>query len=85
MKDRIVVDANILFSALLKKGNPYIKVLMNANCKFFGPTFVFIELFKHKEKIQKYSSLSEEELLELLGIVLDQIEFISKRNRQTNT
>ena len=77
MKDRIVVDANILFSALLKKGNPYIKVLMNANCKFFGPTFVFIELFKHKEKIQKYSSLSEEELLELLGIVLDQIEFIS--------
>jgi len=49
MKNRIVVDANILFSALLKKGNPYIKVLMNANCKFFGPTFVFIELFKHKQ------------------------------------
>jgi len=50
MKNRIVVDANILFSALLKKGNPYIKVLMNANCKFFGPTFVFIELLNIKRK-----------------------------------
>ncbi len=77
MKDRIVVDANILFSTLLKRENPYIKILMNANCKFFAPTFVFIELFKHKEKIKKCSSIPEEEFLELLGIVLDQIEFIS--------
>jgi predicted nucleic acid-binding protein len=77
MKNRIVVDANIFFSALLKNENPYIKILMGANCKFFAPKFVFIEIFKHKEKIVKYSSLSEEELLEALEIVLDQVEFIS--------
>ena len=77
MKNRIVVDANIFFSALLKNENPYIKILMGANCKFFAPKFVFIEIFKHKEKIVKYSSLSEEELLEMLEMILEWIEFIS--------
>ncbi len=77
MENKIVVDANIFFSALLKKENPYISTLINANCKFFAPKFVFIELFKHKEKILKYSSLTEEELLEILEIVLEQVEFIS--------
>jgi predicted nucleic acid-binding protein len=85
MKNKIVVDANILFSALLKKENPYIKILINANCKFFAPKFVFVELFKHKDKIQKCSSLSEEELLELLEIVLERIEFISLKQIDKST
>ena len=50
---------------------------MSGSRKFFTPKFVFIELFKHKGKILKCSSLSEEELLEALEIVLDQVEFIS--------
>ena len=77
MRCKVVVDANILFSTLLKRENPYITILMNADCKFFAPKFVFVELFKHKEDIHRYSSISNEELLELLSAVLERIEFIS--------
>ena len=77
MENKIVIDANILFSALLKKDNPYIEIIMSGSRKFFTPKFVFIELFKHKGKILKCSSLSEEELLEMLEMILEWIEFIS--------
>ena len=85
MKSKIVVDANILFSALLKRNNPYIKILLNSNCRFFAPKFIFIELFKHKNKIQKFSSLSEEEVIELLKVVIENIEFLSLKGIDRET
>jgi len=85
MRCKVVVDANILFSALLKRENPYITILMNADCKFFAPKFVFVELFKHKEDIHRYSSISNEELLELLSAVLERIEFISLKQIDKQT
>ncbi|MDQ7033159.1 MAG: PIN domain-containing protein [Desulfonauticus sp.] len=77
MKNKIVVDANILFSALLKRKNPFIKIILNANCDFFAPKFLFLEIFKHKHKIEKFSSLTEKEILELMEVLLEKLEFIS--------
>ena len=55
----------------------FIKILLNLDCQFFTPKFIFVELFKHKSKIQKFSSLSEEEILELLRAAVERIKFIS--------
>ena len=46
---KIVVDANIIFSALIK-GNPvYIKILNNIDA--YAPDFIFVELEKYENRI----------------------------------
>ncbi|WP_297474073.1 PIN domain-containing protein [Persephonella sp.] len=51
---KIIVDANIIFSALIK-GNPvYIKILNNVDA--YAPDFTFIELEKYEKRILKKTS-----------------------------
>ena len=55
--------------------------------KCFSPNFVFVEIFKHKDKILKYTKSSEVEVYEYLNEILKRIHFvseeiISKDNRQ---
>lgn len=72
----VVVDTNILFSILLRKNSRLRDVLINANdTKFYCCRLSIIELFKHKSKILKYSSLSEEELFEILQDILQRLYF----------
>ncbi len=73
---RIIVDTNIIFSALLKKNSKELELLLNAKCDFFIPKILFIELFKHKEKIMHISKLREDEVLELLYRILEKVEII---------
>uniref|UniRef100_UPI00378411D8 PIN domain-containing protein n=1 Tax=Prosthecobacter sp. TaxID=1965333 RepID=UPI00378411D8 len=40
--------------------------------------YVFVEIFKHKERIADASGLSEPELLSLLHSILERIEFIDE-------
>lgn len=70
---KVVVDTNILFSALLRMPNEYATTILLSEHSFYSPKFVFVELFKHKEKIVKYSKLDEDELLELLHRLLKRI------------
>jgi predicted nucleic acid-binding protein len=42
------------------------------------PRFVFIELFKHKERILAATDLSEEELLEALNSLFAHIQFLDE-------
>ena len=84
---KIVIDTNILFSSLLSKSSKLRKILLNKDYQFFSPNFVFVEIFKHKEKILKYTKSSEVEVYEYLNEILKKIHFvneeiISKENRQ---
>ncbi len=72
----VVVDSNILFSALLSKNSFQLATLLKEEYKFVAPNFLFTEIFKHKDKILKYSKLAEPELLELLNYSLSNIQFI---------
>ena len=61
----VVIDTNILFSALLGKKSVWIRNIIfseefRKKYKFITCKFAFVELFKHKEKIQKYSNYSED-------------------------
>ena len=77
---RIVVDTNVLFSALLRMPNLYATTIFLGEHSFYSPKFVFIELFKHKEKITKHTKLTEDEVLELLHRLLKRIR-ISEENQ----
>jgi predicted nucleic acid-binding protein len=75
---KVVVDANIVFSALLSKNSQYRDLLFDGQYDFYSPNFVFLEIFKHKEKILKCTKESEEEVYGFLGKILKKITFVKE-------
>ena len=78
----IVVDSNILFSALRPNSRTRNKIL-NSEDHYFTANFLIVEIFKHKEAILKKSKASEEETLVFLSKILTRIQFISEENIST--
>jgi predicted nucleic acid-binding protein len=70
MSESIVIDTNILFSALLKEDSKATGIILNSNHGFFICESTIMELFKHKEKIVRLSQLPEEDLIRLFYILL---------------
>jgi predicted nucleic acid-binding protein len=66
----VVVDTNILFSALLRKPTRFSEILLQAEHRFYVSESVIIELFRHKERILRLSRLNEDELVHLYQILL---------------
>ena len=67
----MVVDANIAFKCLAaQRGDLRDRLGPPANLKFYSPRFLFVELFKHKERLGRATQLSEEELLGSIAVNL---------------
>ncbi len=66
----VVVDTNILISALLRSGSPFAQVILGSKRDFFICESTIVELFKHKERITQLSKLSETEVIRLLYTLL---------------
>lgn len=81
----IVLDTNIIFSILLDRGSKIREKFFEKDVRYIAPNFVFVELFKHKEKLLKFSRLSEAELLELLHRILHRITFVDESTIATAT
>jgi putative PIN family toxin of toxin-antitoxin system len=75
---KVVVDSNIIFSALLIKNSKIRDTLLMKNHHFYSPNYFFNEIFKYKEKILRCSKLDEVELYEYLRRILENIQFIRK-------
>jgi predicted nucleic acid-binding protein len=75
---KIIVDSNIIFSSLLSSSNKYIETIYQSGHQFFSPYFAYVELFKYKEKILKYSKMNEPALLEQLYLILKNITFVKE-------
>jgi putative PIN family toxin of toxin-antitoxin system len=61
---KIVIDTNIIFSALLNTNSKIGDYLLDPNSKleFYSPEYVLDELDKYHNKLLKYSSLTEKQL-----------------------
>ena len=65
---RIVIDTNILFASLLHAQSRFRQAILTDSAHvFYGPRFVVVELFKHKERIADATDLDEDDLLECLN------------------
>lgn len=72
---KIVVDANIIFSALIK-GNPvYIKILNNVDA--YAPDFIFIELEKYEKRILEKVS-NKQRMKEIIYKIFKKITIIPR-------
>lgn len=67
---RIVVDANILFSALLRPQSPFTRRIIQREQTFFVCESAIVSLFKHKERIVSLSQLPEEDVVRQFYILL---------------
>jgi predicted nucleic acid-binding protein len=77
----LVVDTNIVFSAILNPSSKIGKILLNSGgyFKFYSCDFLRVELLKHHNKLLKLTRLSDNELEELESLVTQNITFINER------
>lgn len=50
--NKIIIDTNIVFSSLISHSEALRDIIFNNNFKFFAPNYLFIEIFRKKEKIE---------------------------------
>lgn len=76
---RIIVDANIVFSGILKSDGKIGDLLINSGSlfKFISPDFLRIEIQRHHEKLIQISKLTLEQVLESEFQICKSIHFIS--------
>ena len=76
----IIVDTNIVFSALLTSNSRIGDLLMDSrSCyKFYSCKYLQKELYRHLPKAQKHSKLNNEQLFELLSLLESRIFFIDE-------
>jgi predicted nucleic acid-binding protein len=70
----VIIDTNILFSALLREHSSFAQAMLVSDRKFYLCESVIIELFKHKEKIIRLSQLSEEQVITLYHSLIKKLE-----------
>jgi predicted nucleic acid-binding protein len=73
----VIVDANVAFKCLLAgRGDLRERIGPGGHPQLFTPRFLFVELFKHKERLIKASGLAEADLLAGLHTLLNQLTFV---------
>ena len=74
---RLVIDANILFAALIKDSSTT-QLLINDNLQLFAPEFLFEEFAKYKDYILKKTHRAKENFKEFYNLLEQKITIISK-------
>ena len=75
----VVVDANVVISALITRGKPFRIFKLNGIEKmleFIAPNQLYTEIENNLEKILASSRLEKEEFIEALNIIRSQIDVI---------
>ena len=77
---RIIVDTNIVFSALLNSNSRIGRILLNSRDKFqfYSCKYLQKEIHNHIVKIQNHSGLNIYDLLELIVLIESRIFFIEE-------
>lgn len=78
---KIVVDTNIVFSAILNSNSRIAKILLNSKTHFhfFTCNYLRVEIQRHRNRLLKLTKLTESNLSELEELVTRNITFIDER------
>ena len=79
---QLVVDANILFSALIKDSETRF-LLLNTKLELFSPEFLLNEVKKHilsDGKVREKILLSDSEISEIISVLLAKIKVLDKES-----
>ena len=71
----LVIDANVLFSALIKDSFAY-NLIFSGSFHIFTPEYIFAELEKHKEELLKKTERTDEEFFRLVEALKRRIAIV---------
>ena len=71
----IILDSNILFSALIKDSTTR-KIILEYDSFFLFPSFIFLEMEKHKEELFRKSGMDKIDFDKLLYLILRKVTII---------
>jgi predicted nucleic acid-binding protein len=72
----VVVDTNLIFSALIPHASKIREILFESDMTFYSPNFLITEIYTHKDKLIKNSKLSESEFYLYFNGIIERIKFI---------
>jgi len=77
---RIIVDTNIVFSALLNADSRIGRLLLDSRDKFrfYSCKYLQKEIHRHRDKISHYSRLNNDDLSELIALVESRMFFLDE-------
>ena len=71
----IIIDSNVLFSALIKNSKTR-KIILDYDGFFLFPSFIFIEMQRHKNELLKKSGMSERDFNKLFRLILKKVAIV---------
>lgn len=71
----IIIDANIIFAIMIKKGITE-KILFSNQLHCYAPEYIFVEVKEHKNDILKITHRPKEDIDRLVAILERRLEFI---------
>ncbi|MFX1275688.1 MAG: PIN domain-containing protein [Promethearchaeota archaeon] len=75
---KLVVDANILFAALIKEGKTA-ELLVSEKLELYAPEFLFTEFAKYEELVLNKTHRTKEEFAQFLDFLKEQIIIVPKK------
>ena len=72
----IVIDTNLIFSALIPQSSKIRDIILSEEIKLYAPNYLISEIYKHKEKLIKYSKLDQSEFDFLFNGIIERINFV---------
>ena len=76
MKRRVVIDTNLIFSALLVDTSGIRETLLDESITFYAPNFIVVEIFKHQRKMLKLTKLNEVEFFTFFNRIVENVKFV---------
>ncbi|HLS29469.1 MAG TPA: PIN domain-containing protein [Flavobacteriaceae bacterium] len=77
--DKLIVDSNIIFSAILNVNSRIAQILLTGEnfYEFFAPKYLRSEIWEHHEKIKNIARLSVGEFQEVYELVLKNVTILN--------
>lgn len=77
----VIVDANLAFKAFVtNRGDLRDRLGASSRVELYSPRFLFVELFKHRDRLARACGLAEDELVESLHTLVARLEFVNEAN-----
>ncbi len=76
INNAVVIDTNLVFSALIPKASQIREILFESNMDFYSPNILISEIYKHKDKLLNCSKLTESEFYLYFNGIIERIKFI---------
>lgn len=74
---RIVIDSNVLFSALIRNSFTR-RLILEYDGLFLFPEFIFEEMENHKQELLQKSKMDEKDFNDLLELILRKVVIVPK-------